>query len=125
MTRYKYFKLSEFDSPDEPGSGRHIDPKLVDKLDMMRDYCGFPFHVNSGVRTIAHNIEEGGKETSDHLIHMDGLGHGVDIAFPDATKGYAMLDAAFKYGIRRIGVGTTFLHFGNWYQNPQDVIWTY
>jgi hypothetical protein len=125
MGIYLHFKESEFDSPDDPGSGRHIDSKLVNRLDMMREFCGFPFHINSGVRTKQHNAEVGGKDNSEHLIQIDGLAHAVDIACPDSAKRYLMIQAALKYGIRRIGIGDNFIHFGNWYQHPQDVIWTY
>ena len=125
MSRYKYFELFEFDSPDDPGSGRHMDPVLLDKLDFMREYCGFPFIVTSGVRTKEHNINKGGAENSDHLIKSDGLSHGADIAYEGSRQRYLILAAAFKYGIRRIGIGKDFIHLGNWYQNDQDVTWLY
>jgi hypothetical protein len=127
MDRYKYFKLSEFDSPDEPGSGVYMDPKLVMILDLMRERCGFPFHVNSGMRTKAHNSDPkvGGKENSEHLRQIDGLAHAADIACPDSSKRFAILEAAIKLGIRRIGIGRDFLHLGNWYLHPQEVVWLY
>lgn len=125
MSRFKYFELSEFDSPDMRGSGRHIDPVLVDKLDFIREECGFPIKVNSGVRSIAHNFEVGGSETSEHLVQVDGLAHAVDVSCKSSSQRYKMIIAAIKYGIRRIGIGDTFLHFGNSQGHDQDVIWTY
>ena len=50
---YKYFKLEEFDSPDEPGSGEMMEPAVIEALENARDLAGFPFVVTSGVRSIA------------------------------------------------------------------------
>ena len=44
----KHFKLEEFDSPDMPGSGQNMDVEFLEKLDMLRGACGFPFKINSG-----------------------------------------------------------------------------
>ena len=33
---YKYFKLSEFDSPDRPGSGELMEHEVVQALDIAR-----------------------------------------------------------------------------------------
>jgi hypothetical protein len=121
----KYFKESEFDSKDDPGSGKFMDPSLIEVLDLMREECGFPFIVNSGVRTIVHNLAEGGKPNSDHLVKYDGYAHAVDIAFTTGTQGFKILNSALKNGITRIGIGSNFIHLGNWAGNPQNVIWTY
>jgi hypothetical protein len=126
----KYFDTKEFDSKDDPGSGKFMDPKLIEILDIMREECGFPFIINSGVRTIAHNTKEGGKPNSDHLIKYDGFAHAVDVLFENGNQGYEILASALvkENGIRRIpriGIGTNFLHLGNWIGNPQNVIWTY
>lgn len=125
MSRWRYFDESEFDSPDMKGSGRHIDPILVDKLDFIRHDCGFPIHVNSGIRSIAHNFEVGGKENSEHLIQPDGLGHAADIRCTESWKRYEIIRLAFKYGIFRIGIGDSFLHLGNSQAHPQYTVWVY
>ena len=52
---YKWFKMSEFDSPDQPGSGELMEPAVVQALDIARDIYGFPMKVTSGFRSIAHN----------------------------------------------------------------------
>ena len=123
----EFFRPAEFDSPDAPGSGYYLDPDLYDALNLIREKCGFRFKVNSGVRTKAYNAlpRIGGKPTSDHLIHTDGFGHGVDIQILSGAKRYAILNWALFFGVRRIGIGKTFVHLGNWKSNPQGVIWLY
>ena len=51
----KYFKLTEFDSPDEVGSGYKMDKEFLIKLDYARGIAGIPFKINSGFRTKSHN----------------------------------------------------------------------
>jgi len=48
----KYFKLKEFDSPDEPGSGKHMNKEIVHMLDAVRKKFGKPIKINSGYRTV-------------------------------------------------------------------------
>ena len=102
---YKWFKLSEFDSPDQPGSGELMEPAVVQALDIARDIYGFPMKVTSGVRSIAHNKACGGSPKSSHL-----LGWAVDIAVPNSERRFLMLEALLDAGFHRIGVGENFLH---------------
>ena len=51
----RYFKLSEFDSPDEPGSGAKMQPETLQMLDAARHIAGVPFKITSGYRTKEHN----------------------------------------------------------------------
>ena len=48
--RYQYFHISEFDSPDEPGSGAGMSHKFLRMLDEARDIAGVPCKINSGYR---------------------------------------------------------------------------
>jgi zinc D-Ala-D-Ala carboxypeptidase len=118
--KWNHFELSEFDSPDEPGSGLHMSWDLIDRLDRMREDCGFPFIVTSGYRTRKHNEEIGGEDESDHLT-----GNAADIAVHDGYERYMIVKSAYKHGVRRIGVKKDCIHLGNRYSNPQDVMWTY
>ena len=43
-----YFKISEFDSPDEVGSGYRMDTDFLRRLDTARGIAGIPFKINSG-----------------------------------------------------------------------------
>ncbi len=121
----KYFKQSEFDSKDDPGSGKFMDPALIEILDKVREECGFPFIVDSGVRTQVHNAECNGKNDSDHLVKWDGYAHAADIRAIDGAHKFKIVKAALDNGIVRIGVGSNFVHLGNWAGNPQEVLWTY
>ena len=77
----KYFNLSEFDSPDQAGSGAYMNPDFLRKLDKARGIAGIPFRINSGYRTEAHNRKVGGVNDSAHL-----KGLAVDIATTPETK---------------------------------------
>ena len=50
----KYFKLSEFDSPDLKGSGSNMNYTFLEKLDQARGLAGIPFKITSGFRTEAY-----------------------------------------------------------------------
>lgn len=117
---YKYFRLNEFDSPDEPGSGELMEPNVLEALDNARELAGFPFVVTSGVRTIAHNKSVGGTKSSSHL-----LGYAVDLAVPNSRRRFIMLEALLDAGFTRIGIGEDFMHVDMDPQKTQNVIWTY
>ena len=51
----KYFKLSEFDSPDEVGSGSKMNYTFLEKLDKARGLAEIPFKITSGYRTKEYN----------------------------------------------------------------------
>ena len=55
MNRLKWFKIEEFASPDDLTSGTMMEEEFLERLDLARDIAGFPFIVNSGFRSIAHN----------------------------------------------------------------------
>lgn len=117
----KYFKLSEFDSPDEPGSGSKMDPDFLEKLDSIREEAGIPFHVNSGYRTEAQNIKDGGKKDSAHR-----KGKAADISAISSHDKFMIVRAAIEKGILRIGIGATFIHLDNACDSlPFPCIWTY
>ncbi len=44
----KYFNYKEFDSPDEPGSGKNMSDELLHMLDATRKKYGKPIKINSG-----------------------------------------------------------------------------
>jgi zinc D-Ala-D-Ala carboxypeptidase len=116
----KHFSLDEFDSPDSPGSGIHMDPAFLNMLDATREDAKIPFPVNSGYRTPARNLLDGGKPDSAHL-----KGHAADIAAPSGTAKFLIIQSALRNGFRRIGVGSNFVHLDNDISLPPNVIWTY
>ncbi len=116
----KHFKLEEFDSPDYPGSGVQMNKGFLETLDSMREVARIPFVITSGYRTPAHNRKVGGKSNSAHL-----RGYAADISAAQGFQKYAILQAALLLGIRRIGIGTNFVHVDMDPALPQPTIWTY
>ena len=118
----KHFNLSEFDSPDEVGSGDNMDISFIRKLDDAREIAGVPFKVNSGYRTPFHNTKVGGVKSSSH---MNIPCNAVDIHIGSSSERYKIMSAAIKVGINRIGIGKNFIHLDTDKKKSQDVIWHY
>ena len=116
----KYFDISEFDSPDEVGSGSRMHPSTLQMLDNAREIAGIPFKINSGFRTKSHNAYIGGSKLSSHLY-----GYAVDIHCTDSRRRSIILDALSKAGFTRFGIADTFIHTDNDPDKDQDVLWLY
>lgn len=116
----KHFKLSEFDSPDAPGSGSQMQPKFLQLLDNARAIAGIAFKVNSGYRTKAHNAKIGGVDDSSHCT-----GWAADIAASSGTAKFQIVNACLKAGFTRIGIASGFIHVDCDPTKPDQVIWTY
>lgn len=103
----KYFKESEFDSPDLPGSGCNINEDLVKALDFVREGIGIPMRVNSGYRTEAHNKKVGGKKHSQHR-----LGNAADIHIDSQDMGDVIESMFIQIRGLRCGIGryNSFIH---------------
>ena len=120
---FRFFKLSEFDSPDAPGSGaQHMNLDFVAALDRIRDKCGFPLRVTSGYRTPEHNKRIGGAENS---AHVQGVAADLFIPEPRNHNRMKLLRAAIAEGISRIGWMDTALHLDMSETLPQEVAWPY
>lgn len=116
----KYFNYDEFDSPDELGSGKHMDQDLLNMIDRARALYGKPIVVNSGFRTESHNKKVGGVSSSSHL-----KGLAIDVACIRSKDRFEMLTALIEAGFNRIGVASTFIHVDIDKNKSQNVIWTY
>ncbi len=118
---FQYFTFSEFDSPDEPGSGEmYMDEAFIYKLDAAREIAGIPFIITSGYRTESHNSAVGGVLGSSHT-----KGLAADIAAITEDQKTAIASAAIEVGIRRIGWGRTFIHLDVDPDKTQDIVWNY
>lgn len=116
----KYFAPEEFDSPDLPGSSSNMNPEFLKILDQIRGKVGVPLHINSGFRTKEQNEKVGGKPDSAHT-----LGLACDILVMDSRLRFKIIEAAFALGIKRCGLGTTFLHLDLDFSKDQEVLWFY
>jgi len=115
-----YFKISEFDSPDEVGSGYLMNKDFVRRLDTARGIAGIPFKINSGYRTAEHNTKVGGRIGSSHK-----KGLAVDIAYKGSRERFIIIKALMEVGIDRLGIGKTFIHADVDKVKDEDVIWLY
>jgi uncharacterized protein YcbK (DUF882 family) len=119
----KHFLLSEFDSPDEKGSGSKMNEDFLKKLDAARTIANVPFKINSGFRTAAKNKAEGGKPDSAHLT-----GNAADIDLPNTGGSrlrFVVVAALIQAGFNRIGIANGFIHVDNDPTKDKNVIWLY
>ena len=116
----KYFKLSEFDSPDVVGSGEAMDREFLSKLDQARSLCDIPFRITSGYRTEDHNRKVKGVLGSSHT-----KGLAADIACTNSAARHIIVSALLKVGLNRIGIADTFIHVDRDPSKVANVIWTY
>lgn len=118
IIKLKYFKLSEFDSKDLPGSGKFMKASTLRKLDLAREIAEVPFVIHSGYRTPAHNARVGGVPNSSHI-----KGHAVDIAASDSMVRMRVVMACLRAGFPRIGIYATFIHVDDDPTLPQGAMW--
>ena len=116
-----YFKPWEFDSPGMPGSGAEfMAPEFMQLLDQIRIGVGHALIITSGFRTADHNKKVGGKSSSAHLS-----GYAADIKAITSSARHDIVKVAIQHGVRRIGIGGTFVHLDIHPTLPQNVIWLY
>lgn len=123
--KLRYFKLSEFDSPLEKGSGKNMDLCFLEMLDNARGFAGVPFKINSGFRVPADTqrlINQGYKAVKDSP-HLKG--YAADIRAENSTMRYKIITACLKAGFTRMGIGKNFIHVDNDPDKAQHLIWHY
>ena len=115
-----YFEYSEFDSPDQVGSYKHMNVEFLNKLAQARKIAAVGFKITSGYRSPEHNEKVGGVPNSSHT-----LGHAVDIYAPTSRQKYIIINALLQAGFDRIGIAKNFIHVDDDPSKNEDVIWTY
>ena len=121
-TDYKYFKLSEFDSPDLPDSGINMSHDFMLMLVKAREIAKIPFTITSGYRTKEHNKKIGGVENSSHTTIPCVA---CDIYVDNGKNRYIILNALIQAGFRRIGIADNFVHIDIDSNKTSNLIWTY
>lgn len=113
----KYFTLEEFNC-QETGENKMSTNFLI-MLDMLREECGFPFHITSGYRSTSHSIEAS-KPTPG--VHSRGIA--ADIKVLNGTQRYIIVEKAIELGFKGIGVAKTFVHV-DLRDSDYPVMWSY
>jgi len=94
----RYFDISEFDSPDAPGSGVNMNTQFLRILDAARESAGLPFAITSGYRTPEHNERVGGVRNSAHT-----RGYAADIVARTPAIAMRIITALYEQGVQRFG----------------------
>jgi uncharacterized protein YcbK (DUF882 family) len=118
--KYKYFKCEDFDC-SHTGLNK-IQPELVEKLDELRESCGFPFIITSGYRDPSHPEEIKKKKAGTH-----SQGIAADIKVANGAQRYAIVKHAIALGFNGIGVANSFIHVDlrKCNANAPSVMWKY
>jgi|TARA_R100000700_G_C3065369_1_gene78146 zinc D-Ala-D-Ala carboxypeptidase len=121
----RYFNYTEFDSPDELGSGQNMSPKILEMLDQAREKYDKPIKITSGYRTQAYNedLKARGYKASKNSSHLKGLA--VDIHCNNSKDRFELVDILLDVGFNRIGIANTFIHADIDEDKPTHLIWTY
>ena len=121
----RFFNYTEFDSPDELGSGKQMSEKILDMLDLAREKFDKPIKITSGFRTEAYNkdLKARGYKASSKSSHLKGLA--VDIHCNNSKDRFELVDILLDVGFNRIGIANTFIHADIDEDKPSHVIWTY
>ena len=106
-----------------------ISPRLMEKMQQVRDILGRGVILTSGVRSVQHNKNVGGVDGSAHVPRdlEDGEGevcHAVDIRCSSSRDRYEMLPLCFSR-FNRIGIGRDFIHVDTDSTKPSNVAFHY
>lgn len=116
MSKYRYFKESEFKNANPSCSLDDMDPYFMKKLDDARSICSVPFIVSSAFRSVEHEIKSGRSGTSSHC-----KGLAIDLICASGDCRLKMLIALLAVGFRRIGVYSNFLHVDSDTSKPSSI----
>jgi|TARA_R100000482_G_C5129519_1_gene150965 hypothetical protein len=120
----EHFNLSEFDSPDSPGSGKNMKKEFLIMIDKAREISGVAYKITSGFRTPNHNetLKKQGYKASPTSSHLKGVA--ADISCLDSGTRQKILNGLIMAGFTRIGISDTFIHC-DCDSSKNDAIWLY
>lgn len=116
----KYFSPSEFRKCTPACDIGQMDAGFLALLDEVREKAGIPLVLNCAYRSVAYDKAKGRSGNSAHT-----RGKAVDIRCNASENRFKIIRAALDCGIRRIGIGQSFIHLDNDSSLPQRVIWHY
>ena len=100
-----------------------MNAEFMEKLNLLREHCGFPFIISSAYRCKEHNKKVGGAPRSAHT-----LGRAVDVVVSGA-EAVLLITACVDFGFNGLGVqqnkkkGAKFIHIDDAHEN--FTIWSY
>ena len=116
-----YFSAAEFRCQHCGQDG--IRDEIVDRLNVMREECGFPFVISSGYRCEQHPIEAKKSRPGAHAA-----GYAADIAVR-GEQALKVIESAMTNGISRIGVNqkgnARFIHVDVDPNRVSPALWSY
>lgn len=116
----KYFAPSEFRACTPSCSIEQMDPRFLAQLDQVREVAGIPMVLNSAYRSPEWELKHGRAGSSAHC-----QGRAVDVRCNSYRNRFRIVRAALACGIRRIGIGKSYVHLDASTTHQQDVIWDY
>lgn len=112
----KYFNLDEFRCSHT--GYVEMDEGFLERLDHLRDICGFSFAITSGYRHSTHPIEAKKEKPGTHA-----QGIAADIMCTNGVQKRLIVEKAMMLNFGGIGVARTFIHVDTRESTP--VIWSY
>lgn len=118
---YKHFTMAEKTNAQGTHTFGELEQNFRALLDKMRGECGFPWVLQSGYRTQQENDTL--TDSVSDSAHVSRLA--ADIACTDNAKRDKIVNVAKANGVKRIGIGKTFVHLDVDPSKPQNVMWHY
>ena len=112
----EYFSIDEFNC-QETGENKMC-PEFLQRIDLLRKACGFPFVITSGYRSPNHSIEKAKERLGTHA-----KGIAADIKVSNGFERRAIVESAIALGFRGIGVHDKFVHVDT--RKSQHILWVY
>lgn len=117
----KYFTEAEFKC-SHCGVAQ-MDQAFIDRLNELRQECGFAFRVSSGYRCPEHPIEAKKATSGAHTT-----GKAADIAV-EGRQAHELLKQAMDMNFKGIGVqqkgAGRFIHLDDWTAPNRPTVWSY
>lgn len=120
MITAKYFKEAEFKACSPKCSLQDMDQRFMNTLDALRALAGIPLVLNCAYRSVAWDKSKGRSGNSAHT-----RGKAADIRCNAPQTRMKIVKAALQLGIKRIGIGKTFVHVDTDTSLPQNVMFDY
>lgn len=115
---FKYFKLKDFDC--QQTGENEMSVEFINKLDKLREVCGFPFNITSGYRSPNHVLEK--SKPNGGGTHTKGIA--ADIYVSGGRQRMQIVARAIELGFVGVGVAKTFVHV-DIRNDDKPVLWCY